>query len=58
MQTQKELRELSSIIKSTKELAERLDQKMAVYLLSMASLEITQTIKSIQEPSHIQKLDS
>ena len=58
MQTRKELRELGTRIDSTMELAEKLDQKMAVYLLSMASLEISQTIETIQQRTNGKRMDN
>ena len=58
MHTRKELKELGTQINSTMQLAEKLDQKMAVYLLSMANLEISQTIKSIQQRSNSRRTDN
>lgn len=58
MHTRKELRELGTRIDLTMELAEKLDQKMAVYLLSMASLEISQTIETIQQRTNGQRMDN
>ncbi len=58
MHTRKELRELGTRIDSTMELAEKLDQKMAVYLLSMASLEISQTIETIQQRTNGKRMDN
>jgi hypothetical protein len=49
MRMQKELRELGAKIDSTIKLAEKLDQKMIIYLLSLASLDLTETIEALQQ---------
>ncbi|MGO4716371.1 hypothetical protein [Bradyrhizobium sp. 2TAF24] len=58
MQSQKELKELGNRIASTMQLAEKLDQRMAAYLLSMASLEVSQTLESIQQRAAGQRMDN
>jgi len=58
MQSQKELKELGNRIASTMQLAEKLDQRMAAYLLSMASLEVSQTLESIQQRAEGRRMDN
>ena len=58
MQSQKELKELGNRIASTMQLAEKLDQRMAAYLLSMASLEVSQTLESIQQRAAGRRMDN
>ncbi|KIZ43809.1 MULTISPECIES: hypothetical protein [Rhodopseudomonas] len=45
MSNKKQINELSSLIDETYKLALQLDQPMAAYLLSMASLEVAETIE-------------
>ena len=58
MNSQKELKELGNRIASTMQLAEKLDQRMAAYLLSMASLEVSQTLESIQQRAAGRRMDN
>ncbi|MEW6639764.1 MAG: hypothetical protein AB1586_04595 [Pseudomonadota bacterium] len=58
MHSQKELKELGNRIASTMQLAEKLDQRMAAYLLSMASLEVSQTLESIQQRAAGRRMDN
>ncbi|MBR1219645.1 hypothetical protein JQ557_16685 [Bradyrhizobium sp. U87765 SZCCT0131] len=58
MQSQKELKELGNRIASTMQLAEKLDQRMAAYLLSMASLEVSQALESIQQRAAGRRMDN